>query len=74
MDHMDHMDHGSWIIGTRDHFIIPLCQGTETTCHLPIILVILKDILTVYTSEHNVVDSCTAKLSCLSWHHTLFSR
>ena len=70
---MDHMDHGSWIIGTRDHFIIPLCQGTETTCHLPIILVILKDILTVYTSEHNVVDSCTAKLSCLSWHRTLFS-
>ena len=60
-------------MGTRDHFIIPLCQGTETTCHLPIILVILKDILTVYTSEHNVVDTCTAKLSCLKLEQGRFS-
>ena len=54
-------------------FVIPLCQGTETSYHLPIVLVILKDVLAVYTSEHNMIDSRTAKLSCLSWHLASFS-
>ena len=32
-----------------------------------------EDVLAVYTSEHNVIDSRTAKLFCLSWHFASFS-
>lgn len=35
---------------------------------LPVIIILLKDELTVDASEHHVVDACLARVSGMSWH------
>jgi len=44
--------------GSSDYF-----HELQLLYHLLIVRLILKDILSVYTSEHNMADSSTAKLS-----------
>ena len=49
-------------------FIIPFRLCSKDGCHLKIILIILKNVLTVDASEHHVVDACSALLPYLSGH------
>ena len=52
-------------IMTRGRFCDHFCLDG---CHLKIILIILKNVLTVDASEHHVVDACSALLPNLSGH------
>jgi hypothetical protein len=52
--------------------IISLCKPLKADCHLKIILIILKNVLTVDASEHHVIDACSAFLPNLP-RHVIFS-
>ena len=49
-------------------FVTPVCQTSENGNHLLIIPFILKDVLSIYTTQHHVVDSRSALLPYLSCH------
>ena len=48
--------------------VIPVSQSSEDGDHLLVVLIVLKDILTVDASEHHVVNSRTALFPNRSCH------
>ena len=48
---------------TMPFLVIPFRLSSEYGCHLLVVFVILKDVLTVNASEHHMIDACSAFLS-----------
>ena len=57
----------SYSSSSGDHGVCSI-DHSKDGCHLKIILIILKNVLTVDASEHHVVDACSALLPYLSGH------
>ena len=54
--------------------IITFSKSLKTNYHLKIIFIILKDILTVDTSKHDMIDARTTFCSLLSRHELMIVR
>ena len=44
-------------------------KARQNLDELSIVFIILEDVLTVYTTQHYVINTCSAQSSWLSWHN-----